>query len=248
MPLKAHQHYIHDPNYKTINMHKTKRSFLTTERLKKNMSLSDFNIYNNNIATNKTYNKHPSMDRQRRQQRLEQANLCCCPVRCCCSSPDNDKIGNIVAKIRGTGGPRQRSQNQMSYSCGVGLVTSVITRKTNKAMQKEREEFRREKERLEKENARLKEQNEKEKKGRKRMCKFKRKEIKKMRIDIEKINKRANERDIDLQERLNKINNHKDAIMEICTQEQTWRKEAELEVKQHRERFGELEEEPGTGE
>ena len=115
-------------------------------------------------------------------------------------------------------------------------------------MQKEREEFRREKERLEKENARLKEQNEKEKKGRKRMCKFKRKEIKKMRIDIEKINKRANERDIDLQERLNKINNHKDAIMEICTQEQTWRKEAELEVKQYRERFGELEEEPETGE
>ena len=121
------------------------------------MSLSDFNIYKNNIATNKTYNKHPSMNRQRRQQRLEQANLCCCPVRCCCSSPPaNDKIGNIVAKIRGTGGPRQRSQNQMSFSCGVGLVTSVITRKTNQGMRKEREEFRREKEQWKKENARLK--------------------------------------------------------------------------------------------
>ena len=101
---------------------------------------------------------------------------------------------------------------------------------------------------MEKRKCKTERQIEKEKKRMKRMCKFKRKEIKKMRIDIEKINKRANERDIDLQERLNKINNHKDAIMEICTQEQTWRKEAELEVKQYRERFGELEEEPETGE
>ena len=36
--------------------------------------------------------------------------------------------------------------------------------------------------------------------------------------------------------------------MEICNQERAWRKEAELEVKQYRERFGELEEEPETGE